>query len=211
MISTGTALIKLSDLRRIRATFHPVPRRCICLKAKQFRFGIGRLKTRRAPYLSVSSSSLRWIVTSSSTALVFIDIVIIFYIGGDNIATLRRMISRSGYLKWTCRVFHARHENAIKGVLHPDDDPSGAKDAVFTASRENLCFECSTTLHAIGTKRLRRMEQSIYHRRYTPPGLKPVFADRSLMFMGPRSSQLWERSANSLHGWGSPFLFSPML
>ncbi|CAI5715293.1 unnamed protein product [Peronospora destructor] len=50
--------------------------------------------------------------------------------------------------------------DAIKHAIEPRLVSSRAKDAVFPASRELWRFVLSTTLHAIWTERLRRMEDS---------------------------------------------------
>ncbi|CAI5725704.1 unnamed protein product [Peronospora destructor] len=50
--------------------------------------------------------------------------------------------------------------DAIKHAIEPSLALSRAKDAVFQAAREQWRFVVSTTLHAIWTERLRRMEDS---------------------------------------------------
>uniref|UniRef100_A0AAV1TFQ0 Uncharacterized protein n=1 Tax=Peronospora matthiolae TaxID=2874970 RepID=A0AAV1TFQ0_9STRA len=50
--------------------------------------------------------------------------------------------------------------NAIKDVLHLDDNSLGAKNAAFTAARELWRFVVSTKIHATWIKRLGLMEDS---------------------------------------------------
>ena len=138
-----------------------MPRRCIDSKAIVFRFGIGRRKICRASYLSVYSFSLIWQVTSSVLALAPTDII--YYLGGDVSATLRRTNFKSGYLEWTCRVFQGRHGTLLTMFSTRTTIRRVRRMRNLHEARELRRFFVSRTLHAIWIERLRRMEDS------TPP------------------------------------------